>query len=701
LTDRLTNEELAIILAEDERRAISYRDSTLADEQEVALKFYEAEPFGDEEEGRSQIVVPVVQEVVDYMTIAVLRTMVSGDRVVEFEAQEADQDQEAAEATEAVNLAFLRHQDGYKVLHDWLKAGLIEKVCAVKVACIEEEKTVRTPMNGVPEEYLGALDEADGKIVQASQQEDGTFSLVLEQTKKIKKYVDLPIPNEEFLFATRTRHEDDAHYICHRSRKTDSDLIEMGFDRAMVEDLPNADEASIDSRETERWNDELLFGEDMSSVPGMREHWLREEYRWVDMDGDGRAELVKAFRVGRTILDWEEVEENPFVVFCPFPRPHRMVGNALSDKVMDLQRVRSVLLRQALDGTYMTNAPRMFVNETMMGENTIDDLLTVVPGGIVRGREAPVPLYNPFDPSKSMALMELLVGEQESRTGITRLNQGLDADALNRTATGTALMQAQGQQMEEFVARNFAEAFARLLLKKLRLMIKNGDPMMVKMDGQARTVDPSRWSGDLDVSIRVGLGSGKKEQRLAYRQMVLEIQQAGHQLGLVSDKQLYNNGAGIIRDSALGNPLDYFTDPDSPEGQQLKASMPQPPPDPAVAKAQADMQATQAKTQMAASQMQFDQQRSAMELQQAQAEGAAKIQFMREESAARLQLEHDKAQAEAQLAQQQSDRDFALAQQQAERQFELDRMQAQHRHELALKQAEQLPKNRPGGELDK
>src|SRR3546814_15897330 len=110
----------------------------------------------------------------------------------------------------------------------------------------------------------------------------------------------------------------------------------------------------------------------------MRKVCLREEYIRVDADDDGIAELLKVFRVGNVILDVEEVDEVPFVVFCPFPREHRMVGNSLADKVMDIQRVRSVLLRQALDGTYLTNAPRMFVAEEGITENTTDDLLTEI-----------------------------------------------------------------------------------------------------------------------------------------------------------------------------------------------------------------------------------------------------------------------------------------------------------------------------------
>jgi hypothetical protein len=109
--------------------------------------------------------------------------------------------------------------------------------------------------------------------------------------------------------------------------------------------------------------------------------------------------------------------------------------------------------------------PRMWLPKECETENTVDDLLTVRPGSIIRGSGAggqPTPLNEPFDVQRGMAMLQYLAGEQESRTGITRLNQGLDADTLNKTATGTALMQAQGQQFEEFIARNFAEAMSRL-----------------------------------------------------------------------------------------------------------------------------------------------------------------------------------------------------------------------------------------------
>ena len=152
----LSHAELAAMLAEDERMALSFRDSTLADEQAVAIDYYEARPFGDEEEGLSQVVTPEVAEVVDYMTISVSRTIVAGDRVVEFESAEADSEAAAEEATASVTYSFMKSQDGYRVIHDWIQSGLIEKIGIAKT-CAETHAVTRKHRGHFDEEQLALL----------------------------------------------------------------------------------------------------------------------------------------------------------------------------------------------------------------------------------------------------------------------------------------------------------------------------------------------------------------------------------------------------------------------------------------------------------------------------------------------------------------------------------------------------------------
>ena len=284
--------ELVALLQDQERLAVSYRSSELAEDQRLALEYYDAMPFGDEEEGRSQVVSPDVAEAVDYMTISILRTVVSGDRVVEFEAKEEGEEDAAEEATEAVNYQFMRGQDGYKVLSDWLQSGLIEKIGVVKTMARKEMKKRRERLAEVSEDVLVSLmDEPGVKVLAATQDETGAYTVEVETQREQTCYEDIPIPSEEFLFSARLRDVDDMGYKAHRVMKTKSELIEMGFDRDLVEGLAAENTRyDQDSRSTVRWADE---GEISSSnLPGMETVWLLEEYANIDMNGDGVSDYV-------------------------------------------------------------------------------------------------------------------------------------------------------------------------------------------------------------------------------------------------------------------------------------------------------------------------------------------------------------------------------------------------------------------------
>jgi hypothetical protein len=338
----------------------------------------------------------------------------------------------------------------------------------------------------------------------------------------------------------------------------------------------------------------------------------------------------------------------------------------------------------------------MYLPQECITEDTIDDLLTVRPGGIVRGKGAskPEPLYEAFDMQKGMTMLEYIVGERESRTGITRLNQGLDADALNKTATGTALMQAQGQQMEEFVARNFAEGLARLFSKKLRLMQAYAKPFPVKIDGQAKMVDPTQWPDGLSANVQVGLGSGRKDQRLQYRMQMLEMQKDGLQLGLANAKTIFNNASAMVRDTGLGIATDYFLDPDSPEGQQA-------------AQQASQMQQNNPEQAKAQAQIAFMQQKAQIEGERAQQTTALKANDVQ----ARADSENFKTQTQAMQARQQADTetqlavrkqnmDMALSQQTLEAETELAHRKADLAHQARLAAVKPIQSDRPGGKIN-
>jgi hypothetical protein len=668
-------------------------DTTLNDERAVALSFYRGEPFGNEEEGRSQVVTRDVAEVSNYTLISILRTMTSGDRVVELEAMNEQDTEVVEEANEAIIQQFMYGQDGYRFLHDTLKSGILEKTGAGKTF-VERKKVRREEIMSdlqytqlaedesfkpiAFEEVPGVLDELGNPLFKVAWLEEGPTI-----------FSDVAIPNEELLVARDARSIEEAVYVAHKVRKTVSELRLMGFefDDTTLE-YGRSTSTSLSSARDDGTRDDYGYRDGPNRVC-----WLLEEYVYYDLNGDGIAEFLRVQRVGQQIFTCDEIEFGLIDEWCPMPMQHRRVGQSVADNCMDIQLVRSVFLRQTFDNLYLTNAPRTLLPESAIGDTTIDDLLTTRPGALVRysGAVAPTPIITPFVAESSFQALEFMAGERESRTGVTRLNQGLEVgETKNDTATAFQGLQAQGQQMEEYYTHNYAEFLARIFRKKYRLMKLFGQPFQIVVDDKPKTVDPRNWPDDIRVKIKVGLGAGRPAARVQSRMLLASLQEKAAMSDIpITNAMIYNNVKGIVKDLKLGTPTDYWPGPDTPE--------PEPQPDPATLKAQADAQIAAQKLQQEQAKQQQD---AELKAQQMQIDAAMKqqqldydLQAKREKAALDEQLARDKAVFEANLAQQQADREYDLALQR----LAMDREVAKERN---AQQAE-LSRKREGGALDK
>lgn len=635
-------------------------DTTLNEERQTALEFYRGDLFGDEVDGRSKLRTRDVAETVDYMLASILRTMVSGDKVVEFEPSNPGEDDIAQQITDRIHWNFLREQDGFAILRDGIKAGLLEKsgvwkswverpkvqqVSRLNAAQIEQADPAIIDAQEIPNLY--DIDEMTGEPLQV-------YDAIVEVDGPAQ-FRDAAIPNDEFFVAPDARTLDAAVYLGNIARVSLADLVGMGYSIEDVSTLwgdTNDAQQLSDARDADRGQKE---GDTVRADLG-RQVILREEYALYVWQG--RYQRIRVHRVGASILSVEPVEFQPYTLWCPFPMQHRLIGQSLADKVMDIQVTRSHMLRQAMDALYIANAPRMYVDTSAIDDATLDDVLDVAPGGIIRGRgpNGVTPLVQPFAADPAFKAMEIMAGEKESRTGITRLNQGLDADALNKTATGTALMQASGQQMEELVAREAANAVGEMFEKKLRLMIEHMEPHDFQTDGDVAHMEPASWPRDLRLAVRVGLGSGNKDKKLQGIMLLKQSQAEAIQVDprLVTPEKVFETAKLVTSTLGLGPATQYFNDPGDIEEQE-------PQPDPELVKVQMEAQQKQAEFQ---AQQQYD---------------MAKLQIEREDRAARLELERQKAEAEMQLARERMAGEFALKRDQMMMQASMDATLSQQR----------------------
>ena len=126
----------------------------------------------------------------------------------------------------------------------------------------------------------------------------------------------------------------------------------------------------------EGWGDAGLNEEE-----GLRTYWLYESFLKTDYDNDGITELRKICSVGNKILQNDAIDKVPFVSITPVKIPHKFFGLSVADLVMDLQLMKSTLMRNLMDNMYNQNFGRYAVLE---GQANLDDLLTQRPGGVVR-----------------------------------------------------------------------------------------------------------------------------------------------------------------------------------------------------------------------------------------------------------------------------------------------------------------------------
>ena len=368
------------------------------------------------------------------------------------------------------------------------------------------------------------------------------------------------------------------------------------------------------------------WGSQSDSEEALRTYWLHESFLKTDYDGDGIAELRKVCSVGSKILANDPIDKIPFVSITPVKIPHKFFGLSIADLIMDLQLIKSTLMRNLMDNMYNQNFGRYAVLE---GQANLDDLLSQRPGGVVRVKSpnAIMPLATPQLEPSSFQMLGYLDQQRESRSGVNKYSQGLNDNALTSHTTATAVnaTMTAAQSRVELIARCFAETGVRDLMRCIyELVLKNQDKeRVVKLRNKWVPVRPDMWRDKMDCTVAVGIGNGNRDQQLMHLTTMLQF--AGDAmrggLNIVNEKNLYNMGAALVKNMGFQNVDDFLTNPD----------MVPPQPNPEEQEKMMEMQVKQQELQIKAAALQLKQQK----LQQEAAESAVEAQL----KAAELQLE--------------------------------------------------------------
>lgn len=590
--------EILALIAEEEAVAYGINDSTLSKERSDAIEYYLGEPYGNELDGRSQVVTTEVQDTIEAALPQLLKIFVSGDEIVKFQPKNAEDIAGSEQESEYVNYVVMEKNPGYMIFYIWFKDALLSKNGYVKVYYEESEAVENESYQGLTDgqiqmmasnknieilEHEAYPDDSDpmaAQIIQAAQMGDVQAQALAQQipmlhnvkisvTEYKGKICVLNVAPENMKVSVDTPNTDlqKSRFVQHSEYKTKEELEADGFT------VPDGIDSDDQHMEEEGISRDLYDEQYNTSQIGLI--LVKDTYMMVE---GKRWRYVVA---GNHILHKEEAEIVPFCCITPHLMPHRHIGRSYADLTMSDQLVSSTLMRGLLDAMYLANQPRFAISDQV----NLEDMLVSRPGGVVRTKGDPagniLPLMAAPPSPITFNLIELLNSNREKRTGVTSYNQGLEADSLNKTKGGMQMIMNAAQERLLNVARLFAETGVKDLFMMVHRLVRTNytKPDIVRLRNEWVEVDPRQWKTRTDMSIAVGLGTGNKEQQLQQLMTMLQVQERALPLGISTPKNIYHACIKLAQAGGFKDAEEYFTDPSKQEQKP-------PPPDPKVVEVQ-------------------------------------------------------------------------------------------------------------------
>ena len=650
---KMTDEQLQTIVKNRMEDALNYYDTELSGFRIEVQDYYNSEEFGNEQSGKSKVVTSDVQEVIEMVMPSVMRIFTSSKEYVRFVPRQQEDVTASIQATQYCNY-IVDQNDGFTLFHNWFKSALLFKLGVLKFYWDESEDVTEESYNGLTLDELTILS-SDANIEIIEQDSRPINEDIEEQTDEMGNVIPIPmiydvkikkkttsgqikiinIPEEEFLIQRHTKNLADADFVAHRREMSVGELVAMGYDFDEVMQYAGSGE-ELDQEEEKRNRFEDIDSGSPEYNPtdeSQRKVMYTEAYIRVDVDDDKIPELRRVCAIGQGyhILMNEPFDHIPFAVCSPILMPHRMIGVSLAEQVMDLQLIKSTVLRQILDNLYLSNNTRLVAVD---GQVNLDDIINNNPGGIIRAKQpgAVQPLTTPLIANQSFPLLDYLDQIKESRTGLNKASMGLEPDALQST-TASAVNQivSASQGKIELIARVFAETGVKQLFKGiLHLVTKHAtQPQIVRLNNNFVPMDVRQWKNSYDMEVNVGLGTGQTNEKLQVLDRVAKTQEQilltmGMQNPLTNLSQYRETIGKMLELSGFKDVDSFFLDP-----RQQPPMQPQP--SEAEQSVQADMMKAKAEIELKQKKLESD-------IQLAREKLMADIELKRQELNAELQL---------------------------------------------------------------
>jgi len=627
---KLSDDDLCGIVAALVKDAEKYRDDRSEDRQR-AMIYYDGDaddlnkstpdgkpvkgyiPF---EEGRSKALSRDVRSAIKKVLPSVYRTILGNDEVVEYQPVGEGDEDAAQQATDYVNYVVLPECDGRQAIEDAMSDAIRLRNGIIKW-WLDERVDVQVSLHTGLDDMAFAQLVADDEIEVLEHSEGAGEDGQATHDVRIKRRITTRLPKlaaiapENWLIHPDAIRLTDSPVIGENCKLRRSDLVKMGYEKDAIWAIPatnsGASEQEIEE-DTRRRDVEMREDAPQRALDEIDYYDLLVR---VDQDGDGIAELRRMIFAGglksQYLLENVEWDEIHYADIVSERRPHQWEGTSVPDDVMEIQKIKTVLLRETLDNIYWQNALQPVVQEgSVVNPDSVLSPSFGKPIRVKSGTDVRTAInYNvvPMVADKSFSMLAYMDEELTDRTGISDASSGMAPDALqNMTAKASAMVEAAGIGQTEMMVRTIANSLKPVFKGLLKLVIQHQDkPRTIRLRDKWVKFDPRSWNASMDATVNTGLGAGTRERDMMAMQQVIALQQQilaqmGPAVGMqyVSPDNLYNAIAKLVQAAGLKSVGLYFTKPDP---QALQQAMSQKQPSPEEIKAQAALQLEEKRTQ--------------------------------------------------------------------------------------------------------
>ena len=591
--------ELLSTIVETMYQCEQYTDQQ-AEDRQTALDYYHGDMSDiHADDGRSSVVSKDVRAIVRKLMPSVMRSLFGNDNLVEYEANAPGQEEQARQATEYVNKVVIPNCGAEDALYDAVYDAMLLRTGILKWYAVEDPQYTLYEYTGYDQELAAVvLDQPHTEAVEVNHNEDGTVNMTVRVTEQSVKIMLEAIRRSSFLIHPHKTTIEGNAMVGERVYHTRSELMEMGYDRAVVDGLMAAYRTTDD-------HDDQYFNEDIDREflrqSGSSKNMAMEDvlvyilYCRLDMDDDGIAELYQVTLAesndglqnsfgqgyGYTILDMEEVEEAPYGKVVIERRAHSFDGHSIADDMVPIQRIKTVLLRETMDNIYWQNTPQPAVDKSK-----VEDLDSVMnpqfgrpiflkPGAKVL--DALQFTKVPFVGDKTMEMLDYMDRMSKERTGITDMSGGVDPSKFQEmSATGANILAESGTAQAEMIVRILTKGGIKKAFQGiLKLVTMHTDKVYKYKKGQDWVeYNPATWDPSMTCMVNVGLGAGSKDKDMEVLGLIRGIQSElvtafGLDNPFVTPDHIYNLIEKIVLMSGFPTAEPYFMRPDPENVKRL------------------------------------------------------------------------------------------------------------------------------------